>query len=68
MDWFLYDNGLRHERVNRGMRFVCFSLIFVIDLLYMILKFTQCRLILLKYLQLKFVQIVFVAKLTSFTE
>ena len=61
MDWFLYDNGLPHERVNRGLRFVYFSLIFVIDLLYMMLKLTQCRLILLKYLQLKFVQILFVA-------
>ena len=25
MDWFLYDNGLRHERVNE--RFFSFSLI-----------------------------------------
>ena len=23
MDWFLYDNGLRHERVNR--KFILFS-------------------------------------------
>ena len=32
MDWFLYDNGLRHERVNRLIanydytRYECYSL------------------------------------------
>ena len=23
MDWFLYDNGLRHERVNEKLHFLC---------------------------------------------
>ena len=23
MDWFLYDNGLRHERVNEKIHFFC---------------------------------------------
>ena len=22
IDWFLYDNGLRHERVNQPMKFI----------------------------------------------
>ena len=23
MDWYLYGNGLRHERVNRKLHFLC---------------------------------------------
>ena len=32
MDWFLYDNGLRHERVNRLLDFYIFENLFFRDL------------------------------------
>ena len=29
MDWFLYDNGLRHERVKEWLREICVKAILV---------------------------------------
>ena len=39
MDWFLYDIGLRHERVN-GYKFTCvfFYLMFLMDVLVQLKK------------------------------
>ena len=38
MDWFLYDNGHRHERVNNVLKYFLDSLV----TLFYILSFCEC--------------------------